>query len=105
SAQSASRTKAAAAPLRLVRLAVLIARSISPNTKPREPRFSPAPRGDGTNPAATISIRSTRFTLACCVGEGEGVAVRAVVDGTGVVVVVGVPVVVEGTGVAGEVVV
>ena len=32
-------------------------------------------------------------------------AVRAVVDGTGVVVVVGVPVVVDGTGVAGEVVV
>jgi hypothetical protein len=54
-------------------------------------------------PAATISIPSTRFKLTCCVGEGEGVAVRAVVDGTGVVV--GVPVVVDGTGVAGEVVV
>src|ERR1041385_5759813 len=62
-------------------------------------------RGAGMNPAATISISSTRPIEKSCVGEGEGVAVRAVVDGTGVVVEVGVPGVVDGPGVTGDVIV
>src|SRR5204862_7809881 len=98
SAQSASPTNAATAPLRLARLAVVIAKSISASAKPREPRSPPMRRGAGMNPAATISILSARPVVRRCVGEGEGVAVRAVVDGTGVVVVVGVPVVVDEIG-------